>query len=102
MEADSAQGTGLARAAVFSVLPEKTTWLTSLAIRRRGIKYAGKIGTVRIVAQIVFLKTAIGLVTITAVRSTEANSVMSTGTVNVVLVSVLPTMTPVGITPAMK
>ena len=102
MEADSAQGTGLARAAVFSVLPEMTTWLTSLAIRRRDIKYAGKIGTVRIVAQIVFLKTAIGLVTITAVRSTEVNSVMSTGTVNVVLVSVLPTMTPVGITPAMK
>lgn len=33
MEADSAQGTGLAPAAVFSVLPEKTTWLTSLAIR---------------------------------------------------------------------
>ena len=102
MEADSAQGTGLARAAVFSVLPEKTTWLTSLAIRRRGIKYARKIGTMRIVAQIVFLMTAIGLVTITAVRSTEVNSVMSTGTVNVVLVSVLPTMTPVGITPAMK
>ena len=102
MEADSAQGTGLARAAVFSVLPEKTTWLTSLAIRRRGIKYARKIGTMRIVAQIVFLMTAIGLVTITAVRSTEVNSVMTTGTVNVVLVSVLPTMTPVGITPAMK
>ena len=102
MEADSAQGTGLARAAVFSVLPGKTTWLTSLAIRRRGIEYAGKIGTVRIVAQIVFLKTAIGLVTITVVRSTEVNSVMSTGTVNVVPVSVLLAMTPAGITPAMK
>lgn len=101
MEVSYVPATGMVLTAQFIVPPEMTILATSLVIHKRDKGSAIQAGTGRTVVHTVLLRTVIGLVITTVIRSMAVKSAIETGTELVALsFALLMTMTSTAITRA--